>query len=96
MGFDVEIPLRWLREREHREEWSPDGKGFEKYSTSKRAVGRRQISKFPKEVEQFTYLFKKRVHGSNIHLWPRAQRPLLYVLGLTCVGRKLDCDSCLK
>jgi hypothetical protein len=35
MGFDVEIPLRWLRECEHHEEWSLDEKGFEKYSTSK-------------------------------------------------------------
>lgn len=35
MGFDVEIPLRWLRECEHHEEWSPDGNGWQKYSTSK-------------------------------------------------------------
>jgi hypothetical protein len=35
MGFDVEIPLRWLRECEHHEERSLDEKGFEKYSTSK-------------------------------------------------------------
>lgn len=35
MGFDVEIPLRWLRKCEHHEEWNLDVKGSEKYSTSK-------------------------------------------------------------